>query len=452
MRERLREQLEGALQVTVVALVLAVAFVASHIQPWNLPSFRPIRTFVLFELAALALAYAVVTRARIRRLPGALVVGAFTALALLSTAWSARPELTVERGVGFAALIVAAGALALGTVGRPRVAGQLMLALLAATVLIALGGVVELWHSRDQAILPATKGQGARYNGIGQNPNQVAMLIALTLPFAVWAIRRTTGRLRPGAWFAALLLTGSLVASGSRGAVIAAFAGCLVYLLAVVQSRRVAVAALVTVAFVTAIAVTQLPQPAKVNPVLYERFGQTPELAPQDLNGGLPLESEFGFPGENVETGDTRTLFFSSGRFDAWQLALDQGLRRPVGGYGFGTEDETFVDRSYLFVSRQVENSFIGVFLQLGAVGAVLLVAALALPTVAWVRSRSALEAESRQNAAACAGAVVAGIALAVPQSYLTAVGSPPTAPFWIALFLLGALVHGRGLTEVRSA
>jgi hypothetical protein len=28
-------------------------------------------------------------------------------------------------------------------------------------------------------------------------------------------------------------------------------------------------------------------------------------------------------------------------------------------------EDETFVDRSYLFVSQAVENSYIGVFLQL---------------------------------------------------------------------------------------
>ena len=180
--------------MTLVALVSVVAFVASHIQPWNFSSFRPMRTFVLFELAALAIAYAVVTRARLRPLPGAVVAGAFTALAVLSAAWSPHVGLTLERALGFAALIAAAAALALGVVGRPRAAGQVMLALLAATVLIALGGLVELWHAYDQTILPATKGQGARYNGIGQNPNQIPMLIALTLPFALWAVRESQGR------------------------------------------------------------------------------------------------------------------------------------------------------------------------------------------------------------------------------------------------------------------
>jgi O-antigen ligase len=137
----------------------------------------------------------------------------------------------------------------------------------------------------------------------------------------------------------------------------------------------------------------------------------------------------------------TRTLFFTSGRRQAWETAVHQGLGRPIAGYGFGTEDETFVDRSYLFVSEAVENSFIGVFLQLGVLGVALLVVALALPLAAWWRVRSELEPERREYAAACAGAVVAGIVLAVPQSYVTAVGSPPTAAFWIAFFLLAASV-----------
>ena len=38
MTTRLREQLEGAIQVTLVGLVVVVALVASHIQPWNLPA------------------------------------------------------------------------------------------------------------------------------------------------------------------------------------------------------------------------------------------------------------------------------------------------------------------------------------------------------------------------------------------------------------------------------
>jgi O-antigen ligase len=441
VRKRLGEQLEGAIQVTVVALVVVVALVASHIQPWNVPSFRPMRTFVLVELAALAVAYLIVTHARVRALPGTLVACAFAALGVLSVAWSPDIGLTTERALGFAVLIAAATALALGVVGRARAAGQVMIALLAGTALIALGGVLELWHAYDQTILPATKGQGARYNGIGQNPNQIPMLIALTLPFALWAVRETRGWMRGASVAVALLLGGSLVASGSRGAVIAAFAGCLVYLLAVLPARRFAVAAGATAVFVAAIVGTQLPQQAAENPPLYETFGQTPKLSRFDLNSQLPLESEFGFPGENAETGDTRTLFFTSGRLQAWELAVRQGLDRPIAGYGFGTEDETFVDRSYLFVSQAVENSYIGVFLQLGVIGLALVLVALALPVLHWLRSRPRLEPETAECAAACAGAVVGGVVLAVPQSYLTSVGSPPTATFWIAFFLLAALI-----------
>jgi O-antigen ligase len=441
MTLRLREQLEGAIQVTVVGLVVVIALVASHIQPWNAPVFRPMRTFVLLELAALTLVYLAVTRTRLRPLPGVFVTAVFTIVALLSAAWSADASLTVDRSVGFAALVFAAAALALGAVDRPRVVSQLMLALLAATTLIALAGIVELWHAYDQAVLAATKGQGARYSGIGQNPNQIPMLIALTLPFALWVVRESRGRRQALAVAVALLLAGSLVASGSRGAVVAAFAGCLVYLLAVLPHRWKAVLAGTTALFVVALVATQLPQPAAVNPDLYPEFGSTPKLGPTDLNNRLPLESEFGFPGESVETGKTRTLFFTSGRLQAWESAVDQGLGRPIAGYGFGTEDETFVDRSYLFVSEAVENSFIGVFLQLGVLGVALLVVALALPLAAWWRVRSELEPERGEYAAACAGAVVAGIVLAVPQSYVTAVGSPPTAAFWIAFFLLASSV-----------
>lgn len=443
MTPRLREQLEGAIQVTLAALIVVVAFVASHIQPWNVPGFRPLRTFVLLELAALALAYLVVSRARLRPFPGALVVTLFTLLALLSALWSPHAGLTFDRAAGFAALVVAAAALAVAVADRPSVARTLMLALLGATTLIALAGLVELWHAYDQAVLPATRGQAARYNGIGQNPNQIPMLIALTLPFAVWAVRETRGRLR-AVWVAVgLLLAGSLVASGSRGALVAAVAGCLVYLLAVAQRRRLLVLVGAAALFAVAIVVMQIPQTAETNPDLYGTFGRMPKLGPQDLNNELPLESEFGFPGESAETSQTRTLFFTSGRLQAWETALEQGLDRPVAGYGFGTEDATFVDRSYLFVSRSVENSFLGVFLQLGLVGLVLLVVALALPLAAWWRARAALDPERKEYAAAFAGAVVAGIVLAVPQSFLTSVGSPPTAAFWVSLLLLGALSVG---------
>lgn len=439
MNERLREQLEGVLQVAIVALVVVVAFVASHIDPWNIPDFRIARPLAFVGLAVAATVYLVATRTRPRLLPGTLAAGGLCALGVVSTSWSADPELTFERAAGFAILVASAWAIAVGTAGRARQVGQVLVAVLAATVFIALGGLVELWHAYDQTVVPATRGQGARYNGIGQNPNQVAMLIALTLPLSAWAVRSTRAWGRAVTVAALLLLAGSLLASGSRGAIIAAAAGCIVYALAVARRWRLAWAAAVTVAFVLAILATQLPPRAETDPVLNTRFGATPQLSSRDLGGKLPLESEFGFPGENAP-GGRRTLIFSSGRTQAWEMGTRQALERPVAGYGFGTEDRVFVDRSYLFVSSVVENSFLGVFLQLGLVGVAILVAALALPLGAWFRVRRRLAPEEREVGAVCAAVVVAGVALAVPQSFVTSVGSPPTAPFWVSLFLLAAL------------
>jgi hypothetical protein len=439
MSARLREQLEGALQVATVALVVVVAFVASHVYPWNVPTFRVARSVFLLELAFVAVAILVVTRARPRLLPGGIAVAGLALLGLLSAAWSPDPELTLERAIAFAILVCVAWAIALGTAGHARQVGQVLLALLAATVLIALAGLVELWRAYDQAVVPATRGQGARYNGIGQNPNQIAMLIALTLPLAVWAVRSVGGRGRAVGVAVLLVLGGSLLASGSRGAILAAAAGCLVYALATAGRRRIAYAAVVAAVFGAAIVATQLPPRAETDPILNTRFGATPQLSGRDLDGELPLESEFGFPGQNAP-GGPRTLIFSSGRTQAWEMGARQALERPIAGYGFGTEDRVFVDRSYLFVSSFVENSFLGVFLQLGAVGLAVLLAALALPLVAWLSVARGLDPGRREVAAACAAVVVAGVAMAVPQSFLTSVGSPPTAPFWISLFLLAAL------------
>ena len=156
-----------------------------------------------------------------------------------------------------------------------------MLALVAATTLIAIAGLFELWHAYDQAVLPATTGQAARYNGIGQNPNQIPMLIALRC-------RSRSGSCASRAaaralWRSAvvLLLAGSLARLR-----FARRTGRGVRRLPCLPARdRAATASGCSPArprssFV-AILATQLPQPATKNPVLYGTFGRTPKLGPK---------------------------------------------------------------------------------------------------------------------------------------------------------------------------
>lgn len=439
---RLRVQLEGGIQALVFAVVLAMAFMSSHIQPWNLPEMRNVRWFALGELGVFALALLVVRpRPALRAVPPSVAAGLLVALGLASAAWAADARVSVARAASFAFLLVVAWAIAVGSRGKPAAAASVLLAVLAAVAVIAAAGVVELWHSYDQAVLAATRGRGARYNGIGENPNQVAMLLALALPLVVWAYTEVRTRAaRAGIALVALFLDVSLVASGSRGSIIAALAGCLAFVVFGIRRRRLALAGALVAFFAINLVATQLPPKAKVNPVLYEEFGSTPPLSPQDVNAQLPLESELGFPGVNATPTIRRKLIFTSGRRQAWEGAIRQAAERPLLGYGFGMEERAFVDRYYLFVSSRVENSFISMLLQLGPGGVALLLLAIGAALRAWLVVRRRLRGERARVAAACGAVVVAGVALAVPQSYLTSVGNPAAAPFWIALFLLGAI------------
>jgi hypothetical protein len=445
-RERLEVQIAGALQALVLAAVLWFALSNSHVYPLDIPVGREVRWATLALLACAALAYVVVVglpRARAVRVHAP--AGILLLLAASSVLWAPDYELSLGRAATFAALFAAGAGVAIAAWnGR---ADPLVAAIFGAAVLVALGGLLELWHDPDSAVVPATTGQGERYQGIGQNPNTMAALFAVALPLAVWSAAAGATRLRRAAGIgASLLLLGSIVASGSRGSIVAATAGVLVIALALTRRRALAVGA---VAALTAVCLllTQLPQPAETDPVgLNPEFGRPMPVSPNDVNARFPLENEIGFPKPGAPR-ERRTLFFSSGRTDAWEGALKQYSKRPLAGYGFGTEELVFVDRYYLLLSERIENSYISTLLQLGPIGLVLMLAAAVVPLWAWARTPSR-DSGRRALGAACAGVVVSGLVLAATQSFLTSVGSPATAPFWLCVFMLAALAAAPGDRE----
>jgi O-antigen ligase len=436
---RLRLQLRGAIQFLVGAYVATVAAASSNLWPLNIPIGRKARWVVLGELAAVALMYAFVSRpwpSRFRA-RGA-VAGAFLALCAASIAWSPDPRLTLGRTLTLVVLFATAGAIALATAGRSRAAGEVLLGVLGGAVVIAVGGIVLWLADRDSAVVPATLQSPARFLGLGANPNTMSMLFAIAVPLAVWALLETAswwGRLAAAAVI--LLLVGSIVASGSRGALVAAFVGVVVlaWVARPAPRRRLALVLAATAALGAGVAITEVPQPAKRNPVLYQNFGRRLPISPLDLTLTRPLENELGVP----KPGYKRSLLDTSGRLPAWKGAFKQALQRPVVGYGFGTEALVFVDRYALFFSSLVENSYLGTMLQLGVVGLCLLLALFVALALGARRDLAGASIERRRVAAACAGGFAAGIVLAATQSYLTSVGSPPTAPFWLCAFLLGA-------------
>jgi len=372
--------------------------------------------------------------------------GLLVATMLLSATWSVDPWATVEHGVSFAVLLTAAGALALGSAGRPEVAQRLLAGVLVGAGVVLAAGLLLLLVRYGDAIVPATGSTPWRFRGIGENPNTLPMIAALVVPLAVAAAtgaRGAAGRIAPAAVLA--LAVATIYASGSRGGLLGAFAGAIVV---AAQPRpwtrrAAAVTVLSIAAFAGGAIASTIPQPTAPSQASNAGGGGSaaggsapaaPASVPLGVRGAR-LEDEVGSEGESTR----RTLFGSSGRTQAWQGAIDQANERPLLGYGFGTEDIVFFDRFRTFQGARPENSFIGLYLQLGLVGLGLFAALGSALVVAGWRAARRLGGAARLTNAACAGAVAAGVVLMCFQSYAYAAGNLVSATLWTCAFLLPA-------------
>jgi O-antigen ligase len=394
---------------------------------------RPARWVLLVLLLALAVGAAWREREALR-MPRAVLGAAavLVALAFASTLWSVDPRSSLERAVTLAVLFVTVTALV-----QARVAGdRLMEGVVGGAAAVALAGLVVLAVRHADAVQEATRAQPTRYQGFGQDPNTVPLLLAPCLALVVWLFVRSRSRRRRVVLAAlALLFDGSIVASGSRGALIAAFAGVavVVLLLPARPRARAVLAAATAVALVASIGIALLPKTAGAGwrpPVVRTvQPGSHPKPGYVDVEAALPLSSDIGTWLGNAKPAP-RTLFGLSGRGEAWRGAIDLGDERPVAGYGFGTEGRVFVDRWVEFAGGLPENSYIGIYLQLGIVGL------LALATVLGLLVRAAMDRPRRWEIAGPAGALAAGVLLAFVQSYLYSVGDIATLAVWTAAFV----------------
>ena len=425
------------IQLVLVGLVVTMTL-ASSINNSFLLLGRAFRFPLLFELALVAVAYAAWLLPRRRPRAGPFVaLGGFVALALVSSAWSARTGWTERRSGALLLLAVAGSALAAATAARPEAVRRILEALVAAAAIVALLGLYLLWVSHDQAVQGASVQYPARYRGIGQNPNTVPLLLALALPLTLWLWTEARARSRKALAAGTLLLfDGSIVASGSRGALIAALAGALVWVATLRRPWRLRLALIAATAAVFAadVAITQIPKPLSPAP---SHAASGPQRVVRDAELVAPLADELGRPGAAPVR---RTLFGTSGRARAWDAALHQIAHRPVAGYGFGTEQFAFVDRYYGFDSSLPENSYLGVALQLGVVGLAALLVLLGVLAAVAVRALRTLTGRPLAVARACASVVAAGVVLGVTQSYLTSPGNIASSTFWIAALCLPAL------------
>jgi len=437
-----RLPLERAIRVAIPVTIVLVAL-GSNWSPRVRSLAQPLWRVSLVGLCGLAVAWALtyagprLLASRLRA-PAYAATVAFAALAAASTLWSVDPRLTLERTFSFVLVLATGAALALGAGRDPGTIERLVGAVLAGAVAVALAGLAVLVVVPHDALQTATQTIPTRYRGIGQNPNTDAMLFAAALPLATWVVVAERGRARLAGTLALLLLAGSIVASGSRGALITGALGTLALLLAIAGGTRARV--LVTVGLVAAVAaaigLAEIPQPNANATGASPTACRTCRLNPNDADHWIRLEDDLDRPASAGGPAQRRTFLASTGRGQAWEGAFDQAQARPVAGYGFGTEDHVFVDRYYSFFGGSPENSYIGMFLQLGVAGVVLLIGLAATLLAASVAALRRLGERERRIAAACSAALVTGLGLAVVQSSLYAVGNTATLAVWTCGFL----------------
>jgi O-antigen ligase len=457
-------------QAAAALLATCVVFfsLGSSSVSWLRSAGQDLRWPALLALWLVAVWLAVQRRGLVARgLVAAIVwlAGVLLGLMLISAAWSSEPRLSFERAVSFAILLTATGALAVAAAARPRLARLLLAGIVAGVALVLAAGFLLLLVHPSSAEQTRSTLAPWRFRGLGENPNTVSMLASMTMPLMLWALLESEGRRRRAAAATFVLAYATIVLSASRGALLAALLGTLA--LSLLWPRQVAlrIAGVATAAFVLGVAVAQIPQaatPPVVSGVSVRTTstgtttvqtttttgtgtgtGTTPTGATgPTASGQLPLPAVArGTARLEDESGPLarRTLFGSSGRAQAWQGAIEQGNEAPLLGYGFGTEDDVFVDHFAAFQGRRPENSLIGLYLQLGVIGLALFVSLGLALLASGVRALGALARRERLLLGACLGAVAGGIVLMLFQSYVYAAGNLSAASFWTCALLLAA-------------
>jgi hypothetical protein len=450
---------DWAIPVGLACMVVAFA-AGSGSEPWFKRVGLDARWIVLVIVCAAALLDAAYRISRTRVLPSrglrrfGAVTGSFLALAIISTAWSVTPRLTFERAGSLAIVFLLGAALAASTTSDVAARARLFEGLAVGAVTVGVLGLFVLVFDYNTAVL---REAGAwRYRGFTENPNTIAILAAAALPLNLGFALRATSRRGQAAWLAGgLLLVGSIIASESRGGLLAACAGTLLVSALGVEGLRQRVAAITAVALVFAggIALREAVQPpptpfsSRVAPAPTPPVqGPTaPKANPKPRHIAPAVGKTSELPREEDEIGSPAlskqaTTTLASGRLAAWKGALELIGDRPILGYGFGTEQKVFVDRWYYFQGGTAENSYLGLLLQLGTVGLAFILALGCALVAGGLKAVRLMRGDERLLVLMELGVLVGAAAIMLIQSYLYSVGNVATATVWISLFALAPI------------
>ena len=218
--------LESAAASLLAASVVLTVFGSSSVEVLVQVG-RPMRWVALGALAVVAASLAIRSRHGRPRRPLTLLAATAAALgleAVVSAGYSIEPRVTAERAVSFVVALSTAVLLAYAAEVRPGLGRRLLAGAVAGAIVAAAGGLLVYAFDRSAAVQQSQPGVPARWRGLGENPNTLSLLAAVDMGAAVW-FAATSTRWRPiwASGAAGLALT--ILASGSRGALVAGVAG-----------------------------------------------------------------------------------------------------------------------------------------------------------------------------------------------------------------------------------
>lgn len=447
---RLRELAAPA----AIAAAIVAAALGSAIQRDLFHAGRPLRWVMLLVLAAVALTEALGNRRGWRLRPWVVApLAFFLALCVASAGWSTSVHSTLGRAGGEIVVVLSVAALAGTVAARPARAENLLAGVVVGVAVIAVGSLVYLVTTPSGsygAWQAATTEYARRFRGLEVNPNTLSMLLALAMPPALaWALDRRRDRVQRLSLAALLVLCAveeSL--SGSRGGIVAAAAGCLVVaaLLPVALPRRGLVVVAVIAGLVAVAGTSTIPKSLPASASASAHQAPAPKTRGINAELVLPLEGEIGNPWWTHKSGTIhRSLFETSERLRALKGSIQRGLERPLLGWGYGAETDAFVNRYYGFDSQNPENGYVGIFLQLGVIGLLALVAAVGSCLVAGI---AGARRAPGYTPAAIVGVATAAVVLGLSQSYFHGPGGVAFVAAWLSFLLASVLGLNAGRTQ----
>lgn len=319
------------------------------------------------------------------------IIMSFIIYAFISSLYSISPEQTVERSATLMLLYIAVFWMIWGYAGSISKVREMIGAILDAAFVLYITNFVYLVAGGSSFV-------DGRFCGIMENPNSIGLLTAIIFPLV---LRRSLeyGKIFDKLFIVIILAT--LIWSESRTGLFATAAASAYIMYHKLKKHRLFVASLCI--FIAIVAV--IPHEYYLNEKVI-RF--------------LRLESFYQY----------------AARFEAWRAAMGLIRERPLFGYGFGTEDMLFDYFGIFFDYHKgaySHNSYLGMALQLGLLGAALFF----IPLFFVLLKRLFAAGSQSLISASLTAVLISALIASFSESWLYSVGNSVTFPFWICLMLL---------------